>query len=106
MAEPAHFRASGIDCAYRVLAAQTSIGGSAMKLLLASMIVAGVAVAGVAQAAEKNVCQWTGGGWACGDGNTFPTHYNQATGPNMTITPIETIDQARVARASDPSRPH
>ena len=77
-----------------------------MKFLLAGAIVASAAIAGAAQAAEKNVCQWTGSDWACGDGNVFTTHYSQAAGPNMIITPIETIDPARVARDTDPSRPH
>jgi hypothetical protein len=76
-----------------------------MKLLLASVVVASAVIAGAAQAAEKNVCAWTGSDWACGDGNVFPTHYGQTNGPNMTITPIATIDQARDARLADPSRP-
>ena len=77
-----------------------------MKLLLAGMIASVAAIVGTAQAAENNVCAWTGSGWACGDGNVFPMHYSPSAGPNMTITPIQTIDPARVARDTDPSRPH
>jgi hypothetical protein len=79
-----------------------------MKTLLAGIIAAATiaALAGAAQAAEKNVCQWTGFDWACGDGNVVVRHVPQTPGPNMTITPIQTIDPARDARLSDPSRPH
>lgn len=77
-----------------------------MKSVLAGAIaVIAVATAGVtAQAAEK-VCSWTGLDWACGDGNVYTTHYSQAAGPNIPITPIVTIDQARDKRAADPNRP-
>jgi hypothetical protein len=83
-----------------------SIGGLAMKTLLGGVVAAAAiaALAGTAHAAE-NACVWTGSDWACGDGNVFWQHYSQAAGPNMTITPIATIDQARVARVTDPSRP-
>ena len=62
-----------------------------MKTVLAGAIAAAAiaALAGAAQA--KNVCVWTGSDWACGDGNIFPQHYSQATGPNMPITPIPTV---------------
>jgi hypothetical protein len=84
-----------------------SIGGFAMKILLAGMLAAAIVVlAGAAQAAEKNTCQWTGADWACGDGNVVTRHVSEATGPNMVITPIKTIDPARDARLADPSRPH
>jgi hypothetical protein len=83
-----------------------SIGGLAMKLALAGAIVVTIgALAASAQAAEK-VCSWTGLDWACGDGNTYTTHYSHPPGPNIAITPITTIDQARDARVADPSRPH
>jgi hypothetical protein len=82
-----------------------SIGGFAMKILLAGAIAATSMLAATAQAAEKNACVWTGVDWACGDGNVFPQHVSQATGPNMVITPIQTIDPARDARLADPSRP-
>jgi hypothetical protein len=79
-----------------------------MKTLLAGMAAAAtiVVLAGAAQAAEKNTCVWTGGDWACGDGNVITQHVSQAAGPNMIITPIQTIDPARDARLADPSRPH
>jgi hypothetical protein len=82
-----------------------SIGGFAMKILLAGAIAAASMLAATAQAAEKNACVWTGSDWACGDGNVFPQHASQAAGPNMVITPIQTIDPARDARLADPSRP-
>jgi hypothetical protein len=84
-----------------------SIGGFAMKTLLAGAVAATIVVlAGAAQAAEKNACQWTGFDWACGDGNVVAQHVSEATGPNMQITPIQTFDPARDARLADPSRPH
>jgi hypothetical protein len=48
-----------------------------------------VLTAGAAHAA-KNVCQWTGSVWACGDGNIFPEHYSPGAGPNMPIQPAPT----------------
>ena len=79
-----------------------------MKTLLAGTIAAAtiVVLATAAQAAEKQACQWTGVDWACGDGNVVTQHVSEATGPNMVITPIQTIDPARDARLADPSRPH
>ena len=77
-----------------------------MKTLLAGTAAASMALlAATAQAAEKNACVWTGADWACGDGNVFTQHVSEATGPNMAITPIRTIDPARDARLADPSRP-
>jgi hypothetical protein len=84
-----------------------SIGGFAMKILLAGVsAVAIVVLAGAAQAAENNACVWTGADWACGDGNVMTQHVSRATGPNMMITPIQTLDPARDARLADPNRPH
>jgi len=78
-----------------------------MKTLLAGTIgaVTIAVLAAGAQAAEKQACQWTGVDWACGDGNIVTQHVSEATGPNMVITPIRTIDPARAARLADPSRP-
>jgi hypothetical protein len=85
-----------------------SIGGFAMKTLLAGAVAAAtiVVLAGAAQAAEKNACQWTSFDWACGDGNVVTQHVSETTGPSMQITPIQTLDPARDARLADPSRPH
>ena len=78
-----------------------------MKTLLAGTIAAAtiVVLAGAAQAAEKNACVWTGIDWACGDGNVVTQHASEASGPNMIITPIQTLDPARDGRLADPSRP-
>jgi hypothetical protein len=77
-----------------------------MKSILAGTIVAAIGFSAIsAQAAEK-ICSWTGLGWACGDGRVYTEHYPQSPGPNVAITPIVTIDQARDARMADPSRPH
>jgi hypothetical protein len=85
-----------------------SIGGFAMKTMLAGVVAAAsmAMVIATAQAAEKNACVWTGADWACGDGSVFSQHVSASVGPNMVITPIQTIDQARDARLADPSRPH
>jgi len=57
---------------------------------LAAAALAGIAV--TAQAAEpKNVCQWTGVDWACGDGNVFGQHVSEAVGPPMIVTPVPTV---------------
>jgi hypothetical protein len=83
-----------------------SIGGFAMKTLLAGAAAAAIVVlAGTAQAAQQNTCQWTGHDWACGDGNVVTQHVSVANGPNMIVTPIQTIDPARDARLADPTRP-
>ena len=50
-----------------------------------------IAVAGAAQAEPTQVCQWTGVDWACGDGNIVTSHVSQATGPQMAITPVQTV---------------
>ena len=75
-----------------------------MKTALAGAIAAALALAGTAHAAE-HTCQWTGHDWACGDGNIVTSHYTEAAGPNIAVTPISTIDQARDAKLADPSRP-
>ena len=78
-----------------------------MKIVLTGAI-AGAAIAALATGAQaaNRTCQWTGLDWACGDGNVFTEHYTRAAGPNVQITPILTIDQARAARVTDPTRPH
>jgi hypothetical protein len=70
-----------------------SIGGYAMtRISLGALAaVALVALAGAAQAAEKNVCQWTGFDWACGDGNVVTSHVSKAAGPPIIVTPIHTV---------------
>jgi hypothetical protein len=61
------------------------------KILTGALAAAAfVAVAGAAQAAENNVCQWTGVDWACGDGNVVTSHVSKTTGPQMIVTPIPT----------------
>ena len=75
------------------------------KLFAGAIVAAAIAtLAGTAQAAD-NTCIWTGADWACGDGNVITKHYTQAAGPGVPITPIATIDQARIARLSDVNRP-
>jgi hypothetical protein len=68
-----------------------SIGGSAMKTVLAGVIAAAAfaALAGAAQAAD--VCQWTGQDWACGDGKLFTHHYPASTGPQTVIVARPTV---------------
>jgi hypothetical protein len=70
-----------------------SIGGLAMTRMLTGAFAAAalIAVAGAAQAEPKQVCQWTGVDWACGDGNVVTSHVSQATGPQMAITPVQTV---------------
>jgi len=61
-----------------------------------------VAIAGAAQAAEKNVCQWTGHDWACGDGNVVTSHASQAAGPPIVITPVPTVQSNEAPLLSGP----
>jgi hypothetical protein len=58
-----------------------------MQRILTAAIAATAMAALVSAAQAKNVCQWTGHDWACGDGNVVTAHYSEAQGPNMVITP-------------------
>ena len=62
------------------------------KLLTAAAAAAMIAaLTGAAQAAEKNVCIWTGSDWVCGDGNVNYQHFSEAQGPNTTIKAVPTV---------------
>ena len=63
-----------------------------MKTLLAAAIAATVALGSstVVQAAER-ACVWTGHDWACGDGNVMTQHFSREQGPDMVITPMQTL---------------
>jgi len=62
------------------------------RILTGALAAAALAgFAGAAQAAEKNVCQWTGVDWACGNGNVVASHVSEAVGPPMIITPVPTV---------------
>jgi hypothetical protein len=64
--------------------------------------VAIAAFAGGAQAAAKNVCQWTGSDWACGDGNVVTQHVSEAAGPPMMVTPVPTVPSNETPLLSGP----
>ena len=59
--------------------------------------------AGAAQAA--NVCVWTGVDWACGDGNVMNRHYSAATGPDMLVTPVQTVVNPALPPGPNPNPP-
>jgi len=64
-----------------------------MTRILTGALAAAVlaAFAGAAQAAEKNVCQWTGVDWACGDGNVVTSHVSQVPGPPIIVHSVPTV---------------
>jgi hypothetical protein len=65
------------------------------KILAGAFAAAAIAAATSAWAepgaTHGQICVWTGSDWACGDGNTFPQHYTEAAGPNVTITPVPSV---------------
>ena len=72
-----------------------------MKTLVVSTIAAATVVilSGTTQAANK-ACVWTGYDWACGDGVVMNQHFSREQGPDMVITPVQTV----VMPAKEPRR--
>jgi len=81
----------GIDLrATRVKPGRNRLGGCAMTKFLpgAFAALALAAFAGAAQA--RDVCQWTGVDWACGDGNVVTRHVPPSGNLNMPIVAVPT----------------
>jgi hypothetical protein len=73
------------------------------KILTGALAAAAVvAVAGAAQAAEQNVCVWTGHDWACGDGNVFTSHVSASAALPMPVTSVPTVPSNEAPLLSGP----